>query len=262
MTAPEILDTLALKWPDDTYIKIHEAPDAADRRGRKIDCLVISTWASRGFERDAVEIKVSVSDYTRELENPEKADWWWKHSHRFWIAAPAELADRIRPTLPSPWGLLAVEPGRTPAVAVKPEKHEPEPLPWGSVVGCMRASADFGYNAMRRAEDRGRAEGRKAAEAASQRNDLNIRTQEALERLQAKVRAYKEASGIDIEAEWHAENLGKAVALVRKAIHAPDDFCKQIDTLADHLHRRADSTKDLADALRQAMETPCSPTPA
>src|SRR5687768_6592624 len=113
MTAVEIRQALLNRWTPDKYLVINEAPQTPDRMGRKLDVVVISLWRSRGYELDWIEIKCSTSDWKRELDNPAKADWWWQHVHRFWIAAPVEIASRIRETLPSGWGLLACSEHKT-----------------------------------------------------------------------------------------------------------------------------------------------------
>src|ERR1017187_4991640 len=92
MSAAQVRDALLGRWPPSEYVSIPEAPQSSDRQGRKIDVLVVSLWRSRGHEIDAVEIKVSVSDWRRELKQAEKADWWWRHADRFWLASPAPVA--------------------------------------------------------------------------------------------------------------------------------------------------------------------------
>ena len=155
------------RWPDEEYLLIPEAPDGPTRTGRKVDLLVVSLWASRGYQLDAVEVKVSMRDWRRELADPLKSDWWRRHAHRFWIAVPVTLAVRVRRELPDGWGLLACSaPSSSLQVVRAATNPSPEPLPWPASVGLMRAAADAGVQALWRAEARGYQRGR--AEVANQ----------------------------------------------------------------------------------------------
>src|SRR3990167_5377151 len=100
LTSRDVLAGLHGRWPDDQYMFVEEAPQDSSRQGRKIDALVVSLWKSRGHELDAVEVKISASDWKRELDNPEKADWWFEHTNRYWIAVPTVLAAKVRAELP------------------------------------------------------------------------------------------------------------------------------------------------------------------
>lgn len=167
MTATQVRDALHTRWPDSEYLAIPEAPDGPSRQGCKIDLLVVSLWASRRFELDAIEIKVSIGDWRRELANPNKSWFWRRHANRFWIAVPVALCSTVRQELPAGWGLLAcASAGEQRTAAVVPaKKTEADPLTWPQTVGLLRAAADCGFNALQRAEDRGYRKGRASARA-------------------------------------------------------------------------------------------------
>lgn len=76
MKAADIITALQRRWPSDEYVHVLEAPLDPGRQGTKIDDLVISGWASRGYEVIAVEVKVSRSDLLREVQHVEwEYDW-------------------------------------------------------------------------------------------------------------------------------------------------------------------------------------------
>lgn len=162
MTACDVRAALHRRFPAKTYVCIEEAPTGPWRNGG-IDFVAISCWASRKYEVDAIEIKVSYSDWKNELEKPYKNDWWFRHSHRFWIACPAWLAPRIAAELPLGWGLLAVT--TTCREYLKAKKREPEAIEWPSCVGLLRAITGASWTTLDRAYDRGYQDGRKASVA-------------------------------------------------------------------------------------------------
>ncbi|WP_405149472.1 hypothetical protein OG589_14640 [Sphaerisporangium sp. NBC_01403] len=98
---------------------------AAPGSSRRCDLLRVGLWPSRGLGIDVHELKTSRSDWLRELNDPAKADAWWKHSSRFWVVAPPGLIDPRE--MPPGWGLM-VPPsnGRRFKVVVKAETRTPE----------------------------------------------------------------------------------------------------------------------------------------
>lgn len=242
MTSTGVRQALLNRWYPSEYLSINEAPQSSDRQGRKIDVLVVSLWRSRGYELDAVEIKVSVSDWRRELKDADKADWWWGHVHRFWVAVPAEIAATVRAGLPSGWGLLSCTPERT-VELVKPEGHEPEPIPWGTCIGLMRASANAGYTALQHAEQMGERRGKELAQKQFERTTGDESLRRRLTELSEKVEKFEQASGIDITKTWDVKGLGESAALVQKFLGNPTQF-------KERLERLGSDAEDAAKVLR------------
>lgn len=265
-TAAQVRQALMGRWPVTEYLHIAEAPMRSDRGGRKLDVVVVSLWASRGLQLDGVEIKVSMSDWKRELDNPDKADWWWRHVHRFWIAAPADVAKKIKPQLPPNWGLLSVSDTGVRALVTPEPNRKPEPFTWGETVGLLRASADFGVAASQREYDRGRDDQRKMMEAAAERNGgvdpaagrKLAHVAAELERLRSQVAAFEETSGLTITNGWgalDAQRIGSLVKLVRSAIlQGPDVIAGRVAHQAEQARGIADVLDKLGGALAGAFE--------
>lgn len=243
MNADDIVTALARhKWPDQDYLLIREAPLDSGRQGRKLDLLAITLWQSRGLQRDGVEIKVSLSDWKRELLNAEKADAWFRYVNRFWVAVPAELADKIIDELPLGWGLLTCT-EKTVKVALQANKHDAEPFTWPQQIGLMRASADAGANALRRAHhdgwEVGKAEGREEARRRSHHFSA--------ESLGEKLAMFEKLTGIDLTRKGHedAESLAAMFKLARHWGHSPEDLARTLDrfvTSVGRLHRTSQET--------------------
>ena len=68
MTATDVLECLHARYPDDRYCKVVEAPLDAGRQGCKMDLVAIGLRASLKYEIDAIEVKVSLGDFRREIE--------------------------------------------------------------------------------------------------------------------------------------------------------------------------------------------------
>lgn len=252
MNAEDVRACLALHWPDNECLSIEEAPEDSSRAGRKIDLLVLGLWRSRGLGLDAVEIKVSMSDWVRERLRGEKADFWWRHSNRFWVACPTFIAEKVREDLPETWGLLSCEFDKKPKVLVKAAHREREPMEWGTIVGCLRAAANCGVNALARAEQRGREEGRRRAEE----NGPDQYVREQLRRLEENIASFKAITGVDLTNGW---TLGDQSRLVKMML----DQCRN-RPVSDALRRQAEQLRmsvgvagryaDDLDAIASALE--------
>jgi hypothetical protein len=247
--ADDVKACLRLRWPDEEYLHIEEAPTDSSRQGRKLDVLVVAFWQSRGLAVDGVEIKVSPSDWKRELTNPAKADFWWKHVNRFWVAVPAKIAERVKVDIPPTWGLLACEPGERPVVIVRAPHHDRAPLPWPTTVGLLRAASDAGVNALRRAEHRGRDAGFKAGQERAERNSPDGAAKAALDAMRERVSAFEAASGLDISTTWNAKAMGDAARLVHNEIRDPGWAARSIAMAADSTENAA---KRLLEQAREA----------
>lgn len=257
LTATDIRAALRARWPESEYLHLEEAPQDAGRQGRKLDVLVISQWASRGHQIDGVEIKVSMSDWKRELDHPEKADWWVQRVHRFWIACPVAIASKIRVELPPAWGLIAIDStGGTKAV-VKAPVRQAQPLGWESVVGLLRAAADAGPNALQRAEGRGFERGVAEGKRQTQVRDADGRARAELAALSERVRAFLDSAGlrdweihdIDGAAKW-----GAILAAVRRWKSWPGRTLQDIDRIAGNLTREAADMRALRTELATLLE--------
>lgn len=88
-------------------VVLTEVP-APGRVSRRIDALAIGlTSARKGL--DGFEVKISRADWLKELDQPAKADPWFQHTHRWWVAAPS--AAIVHPEeLPEGWGLMVPDP--------------------------------------------------------------------------------------------------------------------------------------------------------
>lgn len=259
-TAKDIKDALHRHWPSDQYLVIEEAPEDAARMGRKIDLLVVSYWRSRGHTLDAVEVKASMTDVKRELDGytdqrtkrrvggPAKADFWWSHSDRFWLAVPELLATKIMTgeMLPDAWGLIAITYDLKVRVVVKAPKHARAPMTWETTVGVMRSATQAGVNALARARDQGVVLGMERAQAKFDRESGHGLYLE----LRDKVKAAEEATGVPIEkwgnVEWlngwaSTEEVQRATAEVLRFHQASD----QAKRALEH------SSRELAAALKR-----------
>jgi hypothetical protein len=97
-TADDIRDRLRAKFNTTGVgngfkcVTLEEVANGTGARcGSWVDMAVFELWPSRGLIRRAIEIKVSRSDFLRELANKDKNHWARQAFHEFWFAAPSDV---------------------------------------------------------------------------------------------------------------------------------------------------------------------------
>jgi hypothetical protein len=127
----------------------HVRSDSGFWASRTADFMAVDMWPSTGNAVHGHEIKISRSDWLRELRKPEKSlpfielvDYWW-------LAVPD--ASMVRPgELPNDWGLLVLSglglrakvaaPRLQHALPVVVQDRRDQPLPRGFVASLLRAT--------------------------------------------------------------------------------------------------------------------------
>lgn len=106
---------------------------------RYADAVAVNLWKSRGHAIHGVEIKVSRSDWLRELKSPVKAESVHTYCNYWWIAAPAGVVKDGE--LPTTWGLLELRAGGLVQIVAAP-KLSPQPIDIGFFASLMRRGVE------------------------------------------------------------------------------------------------------------------------
>jgi hypothetical protein len=77
-------------------------------QGRYADALVCSLWPSRGIWLGGIEVKVSRSDWLKELADPTKSAAVQRYCDYWWIASPEGVV--LPGEVPEQWGQIVVHP--------------------------------------------------------------------------------------------------------------------------------------------------------
>lgn len=115
---------------------------------RTADFIAMDLWPSRGLALHGHEVKVSRSDWLRELAEPEKAAEFIPYMNYWWAAVsdPAIVRDG---ELPDGWGLMVMRGSRLAVVRQAP-RRDAEPLSPSRLGGLLRAIAGTAANRERR----------------------------------------------------------------------------------------------------------------
>lgn len=108
---------------------------------QSIDVWTMSAWPSHNYERIAYEIKVSRSDFLREIKQPNKRALALLYSNKFYFVAPQGI---LKPAdMPPEAGLVEIQEGRAFVTVSAPWRDTPPPS-WRFLASVARQSRKRG----------------------------------------------------------------------------------------------------------------------
>lgn len=215
--------------------------------GGACDALVMALWPSRGLALHGFEVKVSRSDWLRELKKPEKAERFCRLVDYWWIAAGDKTIVRDG-ELPDTWGLMVAD-GRglrvvksAPKLRFTQQGKEP-PVSRSFLAAILRQAG--------RVQQAGPIEIQEAVAAERKRlsamhKDSYDAQERRMEELRSKIRRFEQAAGVRIE-EWgesrSAEETGRLLRMVidgHRAKQRTENRLRSVRTTAEGIIEEID----------------------
>lgn len=139
LTAADLWGLLKTRYGGDEWVIVSEVRNRAGYdAARTADAVAMNMWPSRGLRLHGFEIKVSRSDWLRELKDPGKADVF-NGLVDFWWLVVSDAAIVHDDELPESWGLLAPK-GTGLGVVTQATKHEGVIVTRGFLAAMLRRS--------------------------------------------------------------------------------------------------------------------------
>lgn len=205
-----IRDAILKKFPRAENAVLFEVRNAAGHNAtRSADCMVMSLWPSRGLSITGIEIKISRSDFQREMKQPAKAEAFAQYCDWWYVAAPKGMLRQDE--LPLSWGLMEVT-KRGIVITKEAARLAAGPIDRNFVAAMLKRAQEQSATAKQVAD--AHASGLK--EGASRKKWENDQSAQRLKDLQEQIKAFEEASGIRMDS-WDMGNVGEAVRLLRTA---------------------------------------------
>lgn len=183
---------------------------------RFADGVALGLYPSRGMPLHGFEIKVSRSDWLRELREPDKAEAIAQHCNYWWLVTPPN--DLTSPIvlpgeLPDGWGHIVAKSGKLYSDVLAVRRDQPDRLPRSFVAAVLRyAVRQSASEAEIRAEVE-KALGDQAKRFREQREGDRANDRLELDRLKSGIAKFEEASGIRFS-DLGAERLGADIAAI------------------------------------------------
>jgi len=158
MTADKVLDVLCEKhFKNGPYSVLREVRSHTgySNQDRSADALVVSCWPSRGVWFGGVEVKISRSDWQRELADPAKSHEIQRFCSYWWVVTPPGIVKTGE--MPETWGHIEVT-SQTCAVLKEAPKLDAEPPAVTFVASILRQLSKTQADALGRARYEARCE--------------------------------------------------------------------------------------------------------
>lgn len=244
LDAAHAREMLAKRYPSPEWALMLEVAPATGGGTRYADAIAVNLWGSRGHAIHGFEVKVSRSDWQRELKDPAKAEPLYRNCDHWWIVAPRGVVRDGE--LPPTWGLLELrESGLTQTVAAP--RLEAQPLTRAFFASLMRR----GHEQIEAIAERMQ---RQAVAAARAEIDERVRREVASAtrhhaEMKAKMDEFQRRTGVEFS-PWS----GPPVGIVKLAARLSSlQGYKQDGSLAC-LADLATSLEDAAAIVRKAVE--------
>lgn len=199
------------RYPERSHALLEQVANGTGfRANRWADVVAMSLWPSRGLYFSGFEIKVSKSDFRREMDDPAKAEEIQSFCAEWWIVAPQGLLEAHE--MPPTWGLLEVTEKLTCKVTKAAPTLDAKPVSMSFVAALLRRASDCNAACAKREFNRGRKEGEENGNPQlAQRLTM---AQEELKALSDKVAEFERASGVSIRHAWNLGDVGEAVRVL------------------------------------------------
>lgn len=223
--------------------------DAGDRFA---DVIAASAWSSRRFEVWGFEVKASRGDWQRELQQPEKSEYFVARCDRWYVVAARPGVVR-KEELPQGWGLmemqdngvlrqvvpaqlnLSAQPDRPFYAAILRRAHQEK----------QRSAADEEVRAAeRRGEERGRRKQREDDEA-----EIRYAGRQGKDAVEV-LRKFREATGIHLES-WNVGERGKVIGEIYRSKERERELLQSVQHVHEVASRIARETGAALEAARK-----------
>lgn len=206
MTSKEVKSLLYSRFSAPAYAFFTEVGSSTGPAQRYIDGVAFNLFASRGFEVEGFEIKVSRQDFLNEMKNPRKSDDALGNFDRWWLVAPQGVAHPDE--LPKNWGFYEIRGNRLFKKKQAPFlEGNPDP---GFIAACMRRASEdvVPKNILFEQRQEIYAQARKDYE------ERSVEDKQKIEKLEQRIKEFKEKTGVDIGCYYGLEELGKVVEYI------------------------------------------------
>lgn len=256
VTEADLIRLLQLRCPAREHALLRQvASGTGGAAKRYADVVTMNLWPSRGLAIHGYEIKVSRSDWLRELKDPAKADEIASFCDAWWLLVADE--EIVKPgELPAGWGLLVPNKAGTELRAVvQAGPLAPQPLTRVFVAALLRRASETQGSLVARAEIAGEvaAAHDRGVELGKQWGAQdNLREHRRLEELEGQVRAFEEASGVKLQTWKHpAASVGAALKLVLEG--GVEGKRTELVSIRDRLQRAAALLTELVEPKAEGM---------
>ncbi|MGE5510354.1 MAG: hypothetical protein ACM31O_03770 [Bacteroidota bacterium] len=210
-TSPEIKALLRRRYTHPAWALCFEVANSTGGPAQRYaDAVAMSLYPSRGLALLGFEIKISRSDFLREIKDPDKSVAVQQYCDQWWLVAHEAVVDET--LLPPAWGWLQVHNG-TLRVRKKAPQLAPKPIDRGFMAAMVRRAHEIDQDEVKAAVAMELARLREDDERRIER-EVRARTREAESALK-QLAELKARIGVDNWDYLESSDVALAVKIVR-----------------------------------------------
>jgi hypothetical protein len=210
---------------------------------RWADGIAINLWSSRGYAIHGFEVKVSRSDWLRELKQPAKAEALFRNCDYWWLVAEKGIVKDGE--LPPSWGHLERRGNSLYAVVAAP-RLQPVPLSRAFFASLVRRSHEQ-IDRLAAAQFQDKLREARALEREHAQREIGHAKSE-LDAMRQRIMQFEKATGIAFD-DYHINASLRTVKLAQKlealrGFGGGDRLFGKLDELANRLEGAAASVRE------------------
>ncbi len=253
MSTKAIYDALRAKYSLPDWAFVREVGNSTGSNcHRHADAVAMGVWPSRGYDIVGIEVKVSRTDWLKELANPAKAEAVCRYCDLWWLVVSDKSIVKAG-ELPKTWGLMALD-GDKLKVVSPATRLEPVQPSRGFVASLLRKAIEQNLDEKERKEIAGKAfnEGMKSGQQIEIDRAKRLQASDLaeLQTLKNRVKRFQEESGVDIDRAWDTGKIGNAVRRVLDG-ETPIELASEI---LGSLERATEIVRDVVRGGEQMVE--------
>lgn len=137
-----VMQALRERYAPPAYAFLEQVANGTGSNGsRWSDALAMSLYPSRGLDLIGFEVKVSRTDWQKELAEPAKAEAVAKYCNQ-WMLVAGDASIVREHELPAPWGLMVFSNGKL-RVVKGPKRLEAQPIDRKFLAALLRRVAEW-----------------------------------------------------------------------------------------------------------------------
>lgn len=227
MKTNEVDALIAKAYTEPQHAVFFEVPVNPDSTGRRIDALAIALWRSKAFALTGFEVKVSRSDWLRELKDPSKSDALFKYCDYFYVVAPqVDGKDIIKPEeIPENWGYKLATPKGLRSIKKAP-RLSPAEMPKSLMISILRREGRRETSASRAQAEKSVRDARAqiTEQVAREVSSKTSQLRHELALIKNEIVKFEEATGIPLsktlemyKSRISAKDLGETINFINQA---------------------------------------------
>jgi len=247
MTSSDIMTLLEKKFCPPYFVFLPQLRDATGfDASNTADAMALGLYRSRGRDLHGFEIKVSRSDWLRELKKPEKAERIAQYCDLWTIVVSDPEICKLE-ELPTAWGLMVAFNGKL-TVVKRAIKIDAAPISRELLCSIVKKTFDLKHKPAEAELEAIKQKEYKRGLVDGERKGSSRNGAAALVELKDRIKEFEEASGIKLTGqwEWQAQEVGRAVRIVLDLLRGEASFLNDREYF---LQRAEGVIKDQKDGL-------------